>query len=170
MFETRKFRFLFMLVLTFCYIFISILFNVDIWRYNTVLCFPLGVLCFLYEREIRTILSNYYYIILFVSGILVSMLYYLVIRNYYYDLLTFICSLLICIFIYCFCYKVSIQSRFLYFVGDISYEFYILQLPIIKIIIYNFDDASWGIILILLFTLFFSFLCHKFSSVVNRLF
>jgi peptidoglycan/LPS O-acetylase OafA/YrhL len=65
-------------------------------------------------------------------------------------------------------YKLSIKSKVLSFLGDISYEFYIFQLPIIHIVLHNITakiDYLYSFIVVIV-TIALAFCAHKISDFI----
>lgn len=113
----------------FVFILTSILFYVlsllkDPYWYNTLLCFPLGMLIKLYESNIKKFAQKYFYLLLFLSIILFAFLKRIAyVNSLIYTLMAY--SVLIIMTIVST--KYSFNNKFLVWISSYIFEIYIYQ-------------------------------------------
>lgn len=125
-----KFRLPVLLGCCFIYVIIMIKYSAGPWWYNSILNFPMGVICAKYYKNVDRIPDV---IILFFSGIT-----YLVV--YRYIRIDIIESLSFTLFIVWTVKYVDIRSRFFKFIGVNSLLFYFLEKPTRDFLLIQFID------------------------------
>lgn len=97
----------------------------QLWWYDTLLCYSIGMIYALYENEINKIFqSKYYLIILILATILFGTTYIL---EKYSILFNLINAIIFSLWYTIIMYKIKIGNNCLEFLGKYSYEIYILQ-------------------------------------------
>ena len=150
------------------YIIISIYTEQGAWRYNTVSCFFIGTVVASYKEKIINIIDKYYvYLsIIFILGFMSC--WYFIINGIYSYYITFICSIIFVLLLIIFTYKYKLVSALYGYLGSISYEIYIIQLPMIDIVISLMKNNNLGLFIILLNTIILSIISNKISNLINK--
>ena len=94
--------------------------------------------------------------------------WYLVINGIYSYYITFICSIIFVLLLIIFTYKCKLVSALYGYLGSISYEIYIIQLPMIDIVISLMKNNNLGLFIILLNTIILSIISNKISNLINK--
>ena len=139
-------------------------FNQGPWRYNTVMCFFMGIIIAIYKEKIIKFISNNYKKVFVLICILFLLSWYLVINSVYSYYATFISAIVFCLFITIFTYKFNLTSKIFELLGNISYEIYIIQLPIINIAIKIMGINFMSLLIVLLITIFISIITNKLTK------
>ena len=93
------------------------------WWYDTILCYPLGLLYGMYKEKIDNALRNRYIFVLMGTIILFTLLYIFRSNLVVYELL----AIVFCLLVVFITYKFKISNKILKFLGKYSFEIYILQ-------------------------------------------
>ena len=167
-FKSKNYRIVFVGLSIVIYIIISIYTEQGAWRYNTVSCFFIGIVVASYKEKIINIIDKYYvYLsIICILGFMSS--WYLVINGIYSYYITFICSIIFVLLLIIFTYKCKLVSALYGYLGSISYEIYIIQLPMIDIVISLMKNNNLGLFIILLNTIILSIISNKISNLINK--
>ncbi len=128
-----KFRLPILLGCCFIYIIIMRKYSTGPWWYNSILNFPMGIICAKYYKNVDRIPDI---IILLFS----SFIYFIVYR---YIRINIIESLSFTLFIVWIVKYIDIRSRFLKFIGVNSLLFYFLEIPAKYFLCINFIDNYW---------------------------
>lgn len=165
--KNKNSKILCIIISTLVYIFIAKYLGQGAWRYNTCLCFSVGVIIATYKEQLKSILEKY---CIGIIGILFTIFiasWYLVIKGIYSYYITFICAIIFALLLVAITYKIDFQSKIYGYIGKISYEFYIIQLPVINMIIDLIGNNVLGIYLILLGTIVISIITNKIANYIN---
>lgn len=152
---------------TLAYMFVAKHLGQGEWRYNTCLCFSVGVIIATYKDKLKDIFEKYS---IGIIGILLTVFlvsWYLIIKGIYSYCITFICAVIFALLLVAITYKVNFKSKIYNYIGKISYEFYIIQLPVIEMIINVIGNNVLGIYLILLSTVVISIITNKIANYIN---
>lgn len=93
------------------------------WWYDILLSYPCGMFVYLYREKIKSLLKKGYFIIL----ILLTLIF---VVGHFYSSKLILYELLACVFailIMVITYRFKIQNKILLFIGNLSFEIYILQ-------------------------------------------
>lgn len=153
----------------FGYIFLCKYLGTGGWWYNTILCFPLGMLLSYYKDDITSILkkSNVNYILLLLIAIFIFFFshYYMLDFLYAYE----INALSFCVIIVLISNKIIMHNPILYWLGEHTFSIYILQrIPMIfgkKIGLSQYFILYFVISLIT--TLVIAIIFDKYSNKIN---
>ena len=129
----------------------------------------MGIIIATYQYGIVNLLRKYYYIILVPIMVLFICNWICVYLNIYSYYSTIISSILFSILITIVTYKLVIVSNIFGILGDISYEIYIIQLPIINIALRVMDANSISLLAIIFITIIVSYATNKISNFINSI-
>lgn len=167
-FKNRKFQVFSVIFLTIIYILIAKYLGQGAWRYNTALCFSIGVVIASYKDIAVSLLKKYYWIILSFLTFIFIITWRLVYVNFYSYYNTFISAIVFSILITVFTYKFKIDSKIFNCLGNISYEIYIIQLPIINIVVESIGLNILSLVVIIIVTILISFITNSLSQFINN--
>ena len=108
------------------------------------------------ESYAKKILEKYYRFILLVLVVVFGISWYLIIEEVYRNYLTFGCAIVFALLLMVVTYRIKITSPIYEYLGKISYEFYIIQLPVVYLVIDLLENSSVGVVLIVLITIILS--------------
>lgn len=168
--KNNLFKLLGLLGLTLAYIVVCKVIHESLWRYKTVLCFPLGVFVGLYKDQVISLIKKYFAVFVVPAIPVCAVGFAFAIMDKHSFITSLVSALLFACLAVFVSYKVSIRSKILHFLGDISYEFYIFQLPIIHITLKNIDskiDYLYPIIIIIVTTLL-AYCAHLLSDFICK--
>ena len=168
--KNNLFKLLGLLGLTLAYIVVCKVIHESLWRYKTVLCFPLGVFVGLYKDQVISLIKKYFAVFVVPAIPVCAVGFAFAIMDKHSFITSLVSALLFACLAVFVSYKVSIRSKVLHFLGDISYEFYIFQLPIIHITLKNIDskiDYLYPIIIIIVTTLL-AYCAHLLSDFICK--
>ena len=107
--------------------------------YDTIFCYPAGMLFSIYKNRIKPFLQQYYIIALLLPLVILALLYY---TPDYKGIIHNIYSISLCLFIIILTMKVRIGNKALYWLGANLFPLYIYQrLPMLAI--YSYDNGSF---------------------------
>ena len=162
------FKLMTLFILTCLYILYCKVTAANLWRYNTVLCFPLGVCISLYKEKVIELISCHYKKILASMVCLFLFGFILVMLNKHSFVMSVLSSLMFACLTVLISFLTEIHSKLLLFLGNISYEYYIFQLPIIRIVMKNIKTDYFYSIIIVLATTVMAFFVHSISEKISR--
>lgn len=144
----------------------------DIYWYNAVHLFNIGIIFAQYEKQIINFLKKYIYILLPVFYII----FYILFTTYYKEKLfeiQFITSIIIVLLFILINLKIKINNKILLFLGKISYELYMVQglfLDIFRSRIYNIENDLYFTLLVIISSLVFAYLLHVILDFTKKIF
>ena len=162
------------LLLTFIYVFVFMVFNLKPYHwFDTVLCYPMGMIFSLYRSRIEDLLFRKR-IIYGISLFMLLAVFLCFVKFYNIPFSGFIKNLVFCMLVVVFTARVNLQNKLLIFCGKHLFEIYILQrIPMIV-----FAHLGLNIypeiyfIISFLFTLIlivpFKFICGKVTAVIAK--
>ncbi len=118
------------------------------WWYNTVFCFPLGVIFAIYKEKIFLFYKKFYWFKFIVLLFMFLTVMYFYIQGYHY--LQFIIPIIFVILTTMVLVKVKLESKFLLFINKISLEMYLLHLIVLQVAFANLIPRS-SLYLVMLF-------------------
>ncbi len=140
------------------------------WKYNTVLCFPIGVILAKTKSLIENKISSEICIIVSITcSIVALMLWGYIYRGDTHWQMHTICSLFFVMSLALISYKVEVSSTLFELIGSFSYEYYILQLPVIYFVKETVGINSWSLIFVLIISFMLAFAINKISTCVIRI-
>ena len=146
-----------------------------------MLGFAYGTVLFLYYAKIKEILSKKWTIsvVLLLTFSLITGILYMKYKNIFFYggyVVRGVLSFTILLFILCLNSRISIGNRIIDFLGEISYEVYLIHGYIFKMIINLFSEISsgWFILISVMLTISLAFIvhiiCKKCISIINECF
>ena len=169
--KNNLYKLLVLLALTLAYIAVCKVIHESLWSYKTVLCFPLGVGIALYKDKVISIIKKYFLIFVLPASVLCIIGFAFVCLNKHNFVMSIMSSFLFACVTLFLSYKfTTIKSKVLSFLGDISYEYYIFQLPIIHIVMHNIDakiDYLYSPVIVLV-TMVLALLAHKIADFICK--
>ncbi|MBQ6907011.1 MAG: acyltransferase [Clostridia bacterium] len=148
------------------------------WWYNSVICFPLGILYCVYKSYADNFFKKHYHYLLAAAFAVTACLYIFICNNFNENILTvlfaeIICSAAFALFTVLLSFKLQIGNKVLNICGDLSLELYLSHA--LFIFAFKSDMSFWGIsfyiqnnflylIMILVSTFAFSWIVHKISG------
>lgn len=169
LFDGKKTRLIVLSMLCISYILIARRLGIGEWRYNTVICFVVGSVVATYIDSIECILREHYIGITSMLAFIFLSTWVCVLNNRYNFLMSNISSIAFVLLMMSLSYKVTLNSMIFKFLGELSYEIYILQLPIILIINSILEDYNIAIVVICCLTVATSFITSKISKQLYKL-
>lgn len=166
-FKNKAIRIVAICILSCIYICLAVYTGQGEWRYNTVLCFSVGIIIATYKEQIKNILIRYGFIIRSILLIAFILSWYLVIKGIYRYYVTFICAILFVLLAVSFSARFNSHTKIYGYIGKISYEIYILQLPVVNMVVDLLDGNMWGIFAIILITIILAVITSKISSIIT---
>lgn len=164
-FDNKKSTYLIFLA-TILYIIPFVITNKDVHWYNTAICFPLGVAIADYKREIFSFLNKRYCINIISSFILIILGIYLF-QAKSIEIIQFFVPIVFIWFILCILIKVNLNGRYLKFMDTISFEFYLVHLGILKMILKeNSENSSIYIVIVFLISILISWLINRITTFI----
>jgi membrane-bound acyltransferase YfiQ involved in biofilm formation len=125
------------------------------WFYNSAICFILGILIAKYKDKIYNLVIKKY--VMFLTVLTIIFLSLMIVYIYRIDKLQFIIPIVFILLIITLLIKVKLRSNVFKSMNKISFEFYLLQILIMKIIIGNGQPiSSLYFILVFLITIILS--------------
>lgn len=138
--------------------------GISIWRYNTVLCFFLGVLLATYRTYIIGVFEEHYSPILAFLTLPVGFFWFAIYcRGWHYQMSSIISSTCFALILTVTSSIVHVSSKLLHHVGNASYEFYIVQYPTISIVLSLMGQSTYALLFILVSASVSSLITHKLS-------
>ena len=165
--KNKNSKILCVIIFTLVYIFIAKYLGQGAWRYNTCLCFSVGVIIAAYKDNLKNVFEKYS---IGIIGILFTVFlasWHLAIKGVYSYYVTFICAIIFALLLVAITYKINFKSKIYNYIGNISYEFYIIQLPVIEMILNLIGNNILGIYLVLLTTVSISIITNKTANYIN---
>ena len=167
-FKEQKYQISYVFIFIIIYMLYARYFNQGPWRYNTVMCFFMGIIIAIYKVKIIKFISNNYKQVFVLIGILFLLSWYLVINSVYSYYATFISAIVFCLFITIFTYRFKLESKIFRFLGNISYEIYIVQLPIVNMVIKIIGINIISLLIVLFITVFVSTIANKLAKSILK--
>lgn len=166
-FKNKDIRLAVIGILSFIYICLAVYTRQGEWRYNTVLCFLVGVIIATYKEQIKNTLARYGFIIRSILLMAFILSWYLVIKGIYGYYVTFICAIFFVLLAVSFSARFNSHTKMYGYIGKISYEMYILQLPVVNMVVDLLGGNMWGIFAIILITVILAVITSKISNLIN---
>ena len=150
---------LFLFLSVIIYMIICYINKIPTYYYNTVLCFPLGTIICKYNDKLK---FSYKYLFSFISlFILCFTLFYF---HKYENIFCILSSVSFALMMVYLSFIFEFKLKILNFYGEISYEYYLFQLPIIYIVMFNIKNDILFPILIILLTTILAYVTHLISN------
>lgn len=151
-----------MLILSTIYMFVCIICNCGVWWYDTTYCFFIGIMLAKYKEKIIAFYQRNTFILFVFSGIAAGLLVLLMSKGWSENIIVlFMCTFCAISFTIALFSFVSMKNPILMFVGEMSWEIFLLH-STIQIFIYKDEvyQKGYTIILIIALVMLVSYVVH----------